>query len=272
MQSKHTYGLLISVYYGDEAEHFQLAVESCINTGFHFDEFVVVIDGKIKKEVRQYINELSQRNNIRVFQIKKNVGLAIALNHGLSIMKSDYIFRMDSDDISLKNRFFQQKQFIETNDNIDLLGGQIEEFDSKTNDVVGYRRVPSEMKDIKRMIRFKNPFNHPSVCFRREAVIGLEGYRDYRFFEDWDLWDRMIYHGYNCANLPDVILRFRTNKEQLLRRHGYQYLIFEFRFLKHRLIEKRMKINVFLLRFAISLFMRLVPIRMYNFLFKKIFR
>lgn len=272
MQSKYTYGLLMSVYYGDEISNFRLAVESCINSGFQFDEFVIVIDGKIKQEIRQYITKLGGINTFRSIQLNENAGLAIALNHGLSIMKSDYIFRMDSDDISLKNRFLIQKSFLETNEKVDLLGGQIEEFDTKTNDGVGLRRVPTETKDIQRTIGFKNPFNHPSVCFKREAVIELDGYRDHRFFEDWDLWDRMIHHGYKCVNLPDVILRFRTSKEQVLRRHGYRYLIFEFNFLKQRLIEGRINFGAFMLRFSISLFMRLLPMHLYNFLFKKILR
>lgn len=51
-----------------------------------------------------------------------NIGITKTLNYALSITKSKYVIRMDSDYISLRNRFEVQINLIEKNPDIAVLG------------------------------------------------------------------------------------------------------------------------------------------------------
>lgn len=272
MSNKFSYGLLMSVYIGDTLCQTREAIESFLPKINLFKEIFIVIDGEVKPDVNRYLIEISHKNCITLLRLKKNLGLAKALNFGLQKMSSDYIFRMDSDDINLPDRFSLQQEFLELNPEITLLGGQIEEFDSNSKIVIGYRLVPTSTKEIKKIIRWRNPFNHPTVCFKRETVLSIGGYHDFRFFEDWDLWDRLIHDGHKCINLPEVLLRFRTSPNQYTRRRGFKYLKLEIQFLKERLRKGRMDFFAFVIRSLIAYCMRLLPFKIYSILFKKALR
>ena len=58
-----------------------------------------------------------------IVPITINQGLAKALNEGLKYCQYNLVARMDSDDISLPDRFLKQINYFKINKNIDILGG-----------------------------------------------------------------------------------------------------------------------------------------------------
>lgn len=65
---------------------------------------------------------------IRVFKVTENRGLPEALNMGVQIafdMQTDYIARMDSDDISVAQRIETQVNFLTRNQDVDIVGSNI---------------------------------------------------------------------------------------------------------------------------------------------------
>ena len=60
------------------------------------------------------------------------------------------------------------------------------------DDVVGRRTPPTDPDEIRRVIRFRDPFNHPTVVYRRSAVQAAGGYTDMALMEDYLLFARMV--------------------------------------------------------------------------------
>ena len=60
----------------------------------------------------------------------------------------DWVFRMDTDDICVPNRFEKQVAFIEQHPETIIFGGQIAEFGENVNDIVAYRNVPTSGQEI----------------------------------------------------------------------------------------------------------------------------
>ncbi len=134
---------------------------------------------------------------------------------------------MDTDDICTSDRFEKQIEFLLKNSKIDILGGQIEEFEKEIGDIKSYRSLPTSHGELMRFAKKRNPFNHPTIIYRKLAVLEAGGYQDDYLYEDYALWVRMICDGVRVANLSDVVLFMRAGTDMFRRRGGLKYAISE---------------------------------------------
>ena len=70
------------------------------------------------------------------------------------------------------------------------------------------------------MIRFRDPFNHPTVVYRRSAVQAAGGYTDMALMEDYLLFARMVDAGARPANLAEPLVCYRVGAGAYARRGG----------------------------------------------------
>ena len=90
------------------------AIESVLSQTYRNWEFIICDDGSSDGS-SQILAEYQQRNSrIRVLRNENNIGLAASLNRCLAFVNGEYIARMDSDDISLPDRFKRQVDYLET--------------------------------------------------------------------------------------------------------------------------------------------------------------
>lgn len=144
--------------------------------------------------------------------------LGDALNRGLSIAAGRYIARMDADDVCLPDRLAKQMRYLESHPEIALVGSAIEFIDDNDS-VLGKSVPPSQPEVIASGLLGHNPMMHPTVMARRDALAAVGGYRpQYLYCEDYDLWLRLA-ERYALANLPDVLVRYRTHPNSVSRRH-----------------------------------------------------
>ena len=134
----------------------------------------------------------------------------------------DLIARMDSDDISISNRFELQLQKFLTED-VDICGGQIEEFIGTPDVVVGKREVPVNDMDLKEYMKKRCPFNHMTVMYKRSSVIDAGNYQDWFWNEDYYLWIRMALKGHRFTNIPETLVNVRVGSNMYARRGGEKY-------------------------------------------------
>ena len=219
-----SYSVLMSVYKNDNIDDFKNAVDSVLNQSLKPDQIVIVIDGPIPNKLRDALNEYSQANkSIDIVPLSENVGLGRALSIGLPYCRNELVARMDSDDFSLSHRFELQARYLEQHSDVDVLGGQIMEYDSTMENPIAERRVPLEMPDIKKTMKSRNGMNHVTVMYKKSAVIESGNYQDCPYFEDYYLWCRMIKNGYVFHNLDEVLVNVRTGSEMYQRRGGKKY-------------------------------------------------
>jgi len=141
---------------------------------------------------------------------------------------------MDADDICSNDRFAKQFRYFAKHPELTILSSYIYEFKGSPFDKTGEKRVPLKHDSIIKYSRKRNPFNHPSVMFSRDAVDAAGGYtEDYHLFEDYDLWIRMLKNGAKSANLDEHLVYMRTTDDIYLRRGGKAYANDMLRFHKH---------------------------------------
>lgn len=224
------FSVLMSLYFKEKPEYLTECFESLKNQTVQADEIVVVFDGAITPELEQIVQNFAEILPLNIVRLAQNQGLGKALNHGLTHCRNEWVFRMDTDDICIPERFEKQVSFIEQNPDTIIFGGQIAEFGSDINDIVSYRRVPTETKAIVEFTQKRCPFNHMTVAYQKSAVLECGGYQDLQ--EDYYLWIKLVALGKKVANLPEVLVYARVGNGMVGRRRGIAQAKAEWRLFK----------------------------------------
>lgn len=171
------YSVLMSVYIKERPDFFEESMKSIQRQTIQPKEVILVKDGPISKQLQTIIDDYKKVMNIVELGLLVNKGLGIALKIGTEKVSTDWIFRMDSDDISVPNRAeIQLKEVIKT-PNIAVIGGQLSEFTGDCNNIIGHRIVPLKKDDIIKFIKFRSPFNHPTVMINKKILDSVGGMR-----------------------------------------------------------------------------------------------
>ena len=216
------YSVLMTVYKKDNPDFFSLALKSMIDQTYKPNEIVLVKDGPVTEKIQKVIDDyINMEVPIVQVQLKKNVGLGLALNEGLKKIKNELIARMDSDDYSLPDRCEVQVKAFEKRPSLDIVGCPVKEFVGKINNIVGERKVPLSKKDIYKFAKKRDPFNHPTVMYRKSAIEAVGGYSNYRKNQDTDLWIKMLSNKVDCINIPNPLLLFRFDEDTYKKRKSW---------------------------------------------------
>lgn len=137
---------------------------------------------------------------------RENRGLVPTLNEGMTLCETELVARMDADDWAMPERLFLQKEYMDAHPEIVVCGSAIEVYETGR-----YFPVTTGAPFDVSML-FRAPFAHPTVMYRRDAVLSVGGYDASMIAaEDYDLWTRMSAAGYGMHNLPQALLRWRRH-------------------------------------------------------------
>jgi len=215
--------LLLPVYAGNSPEQLREAFESSVQQQTRRPDMVVVtVDGPIGPALEAQLAELvgSSPVPVELVRLPENRGLATALNAGLAVIATEYVARMDADDVSHPERFARQLAAIEA-DGLDLVGSALAEFAGSIDHVVA-TRVPPSGAEIHRRAPWAQPFHHPTVVYRHAVVAAVGGYpTDVGGIEDYPLFARLLVGGALVENLPDPLLYYRVDAGAYDRRGGW---------------------------------------------------
>ena len=227
MECKLPFSVAMCVWGGDNPEHFRIAVESILNQTAKPDEIVLVVDGPVPPSLETNICRFEELPHFRVVRLKENQGHGVARRISLQNCFYEIVALMDADDISVPTRFEKELAVLRDNPSLSIVGGNISEFIDWEQNIVGYRNVPSDDKEIKAFLKKRCPMNQMTVMFKKTEVESVGGYIDWYCEEDYYLWIRMYLAGMKFANIPEVLVNVRVGKEMYQRRGGVKYFCSE---------------------------------------------
>jgi len=195
--------VLMPVYNAEK--YLREAIDSILNQTFSDFELLIINDGSSDNSEEIILSYTDSR--IRYVKNERNIGLVATLNKGIDLIDSEYIFRMDADDISMLNRFEIQKKFMDDHPHIGVSSASLERFG---NDVAIWR-CPLVNNEIKAFLLFGSSIAHAPCVFRTKVLKENNiYYRDiYPHLEDYDLWIRLRKLT-DFANIDDVLYRYRV--------------------------------------------------------------
>jgi len=219
------YSVLMSVYAKDKPEYLETSIKSMLNQTVAPEQFVIVVDGPVPEDIHGIVEKYAVNVNLfTVVKLSQNGGLGKALDAGLKKCRYELVARMDADDISLKNRCERELSLFVQHKELALCGTNIDEFYDDPENVRTMRKVPSNYEAIRKYIRRRQPFNHPTVMFKKSEVIRCGGYGELKRKQDYDLFSRMINMGCYALNVDESLLKFRADADNYKRRKSWAYV------------------------------------------------
>lgn len=219
------FSVLMSVYIKEKPEYLRKSLDSMLAQTVLPAQIVLVEDGSLSEELYKVIEEYKEKTDIiKSVPLKENVGLGKALSIGLKACDYPLVARMDTDDIAFPDRFEKQLKEFSDDPDLDICGCHALEFDGEISNITSKKNVPLSHKEIYEYAKKRNPFNHPTVMYKKEAVINAGDYQHTMGFEDYYLWARMLAGGAKAKNIDSYLLYFRTGGDMFKRRGGYKYL------------------------------------------------
>lgn len=268
----YKFSVLMSIYYKEEVEYFNRSMQSIWDEQTTKpDEIVLVQDGKLNDDLYKIIYKwkIKLGEVLKIIPLEHNIGLGDALNEGIKHCIHELIARMDTDDISLPNRFEKQLKVFENSD-VDICSSWVSEFDNDENTIISYRKVPKEQDEIVNYSKIRNPINHPAVMYKKSTIIKAGGYKKMIWFEDYYLWSRMILNGAKFYNIQEALVNMRAGYGQLERRGGLRYAIEELKFLKRLKDIGFLSTSQFIKSVVIRFIARILPKSLLKNIYKKI--
>lgn len=203
-ESNPLVSIVIPVHNGER--YIKEAIDSCISQTYQNIE-IVVVDDKSEDGTLDILKEYKDR--VKVIPVEKQNGLGNVINIGIKKSKGKYIARMDSDDVMYPTRIEKQVKHLESNTDVVAVGGQIDIIDSIGN-ITGHREYGLTDTELKRKMFLFQPFAHPAVMLRKEAVerVGLYPENIWKV-EDVKFFFLLSLEG-RFSNLQDTVLKYRV--------------------------------------------------------------
>ena len=226
MMQNSKYTVLMSVYYKEKPEYLSLSIESMLNQTVKPDEFIIVKDGPLTTELDEVINNFvtAYPKTFNIIVNETNLGLGPALAKGIENSKNELIARMDSDDYVVSTRCERQLEKFREDPKLGMVGSYEAEFVDDIDNVISIHRVPSENDEIERFMHRRCSVLHPTVMYKKSAVLKSGNYQSVLLYEDYDLFARMVleYH-IKSYNIPEPLYYIRTSEDFFKRRGGIKY-------------------------------------------------
>lgn len=184
-------------------------------------ELFVYDDGSTDETLRE-IDKVTDKR-LHVVQGKGNIGVSGALNLLLASTDSDYVARMDADDLTLPGRFSAQLSAVQGE--ADVVFGGIINFGK---DIRGLRpswphKLSPEVMALALLV--SNPVAHSTMFAKRERLASAGGYRGCRA-EDYDFWLRLAANGTQLVRLARPVVAYRHHSGQVTSARGWFEMAF----------------------------------------------
>ena len=195
----------------NEEHRLSNAIESILMQSYQSWLLILINDASTDNSQRVISHYVEKHKRITCIVNKSNKGLAYSLNKAIESCNSEYIARMDADDIAFPDRLETQLRYLEGHPEIDVLGtgAEVVNINNDKSIVLKLENHNAILNSIEKI----NPFFHSSVMMRRSFIESLGGYNVKCLrAQDYDLWlrgvDRFKYH-----NLQEVLMIYSSSNQ-----------------------------------------------------------
>lgn len=190
--------LIITTY--NYAQYVERAIRSALDQSLSKDQYEVIVVNDCSTDHTQEVLS-NYENQVRVFNLEQNLGLAGARNFGIKKAKGQFIIFLDADDYMHRDTLRVQKLFLEENNALDAVS-------------VDYYLVDERGKHLSHV----NSNEQPIACgimFRKDFLYNIGLYDEsFRAREEEDL--RMRWQEkYNIYNIILPLYRYRMHQNNL---------------------------------------------------------
>lgn len=228
---------------------------------------VVMCDDGSQDETYEVAKRYADKyDNFILIKNEANKGLNYTLNHCLEYADTEYIARMDGDDICDSTRFEKEIHFLDLHPEYAIVSTPMHYFDENGVFRTGKGHGPVDIRDIPK----RTPHCHAPCMVRTDAIKSIGGYTVQKKFlrvEDYLLWINMYAKGYRGYNLDEPLYSMRDDRHAIARR--------TWRNAYNNFIVKNIAVSVLHLPFYLRIYslrpflVKMLPMRIYEVLHRR---
>jgi glycosyltransferase involved in cell wall biosynthesis len=203
--------VLMAVY--NAGEYLQIAVESILTQTFSDFNFLIINDASTDTSA-DFLEQLNDPR-IKLIHNQTNLGLTRSLNVGLQQISTEYIARLDADDVAHPQRLEKQIRFLDKHPDYILVGSSYRLIDGESK-VIDSVIKPMDHVELMWLFHTRTALEHGSVTYRHgiKNFPPLQYDAKYRTAQDYDFWLRMLKQG-KGAIMPDLLLDYRQHSQNI---------------------------------------------------------
>lgn len=193
------------------------AIESVVTQTLRDFRFAIYDDSSTDGSYERALEWSARDPRITVQRGERKLGPCGSSAAAASLADTEFVARMDADDICMPERLAYQLAVMQANPDAVLIGSTFEMVDARGR--VIRRPVMGALAG------FAPPIAHSSIFYRRQAFLAAGGYRENTsYFEDQDLYRRLSRHGHLLVTQRPLMqvrfagqhARLRDDRQQVL--------------------------------------------------------
>ena len=180
------------------------AVESVKKQTFDDWELIIIDDGS-DVETKKLISKIVESDHrIKILQNTVNKGIIYSLNKALDFVNSDYVARIDCDDLWLPDKLEKQIDFFKQHPDYVMVAtwSKVITFGIERHSTLQAKF--SSYDDILNNLMRYNFIVHSSILYRTEILKQEQYSKKFLHAEDYELWLRTA-SKYNIYVLPEIL-------------------------------------------------------------------
>lgn len=200
--------VLMPVYNG--AKYLKETIDNVLSQTFRDFVFLIINDGSTD-ETELVIQSYSD-DRIKYLKNEANLGLVKTLNKGIDMVETEFLARMDADDLWVETKLEKQIEVLDRRPEIGICGTSIRKFGTYEADFI----FPQNNEELKVGFLFYCCMSHPSVVFRMSFLknTGLRYRPDYFPAEDYKMWVDAL-SSTQIYNIPEILVFYRQHDSQI---------------------------------------------------------
>ncbi|PIP53410.1 hypothetical protein COX08_01135 [Candidatus Beckwithbacteria bacterium CG23_combo_of_CG06-09_8_20_14_all_34_8] len=202
--------IIIPVYNG--SNYLKEAIDSALGQTYPNIEVLVINDGSSDNGKTEQVAKI-YGNKIR-YLLKKNGGVATALNYGIEKMKGEWFAWLSHDDIYEPYKISELVKYIDNHPDAKILYTDYQLVNEKGAHLHDVSVKPKKTNNMQLRLIDSYPLNGCAMLIKKECFDKVGNFDEsLRTTQDYDLWFRLSKH-YNYDYVPISSIRSRLHSEQ----------------------------------------------------------
>lgn len=213
---KYRISVLMGIY--NCAPTLQEALNSLYAQTYQGFKIILCDDGSKDDTLKIAEENARLHENVVVIRNEKNMGLNFTLNHCLEYADTEYIARMDGDDLSVSTRFQKEIKFLDEHSEYAVVSAPMIYFDENGE----FRRGRGNGEVKATDFIHGTPICHAPCMARTEVIKSVGGYSvDNKLLrvEDYHLWFKVFAAGYKLYMMDECLYKMRDDRNAVARRN-----------------------------------------------------
>lgn len=202
----------------NSGKYIQQSIQSILDQTFQDFELIIVNDGSTDN-THDVITSFSD-DRIRYYQNEGNKGLMFVRNRLISLVNTEYIAFLDSDDYNDVNRLKIEYDILKNNNELGLVASSV--YSLTEEGEIDAKKWLFNLNPIELKVNmlFLNPIVTSTVLFRKELLPDIKFRDGYPPCEDYDLWVRMLLKNKGVV-MPDFLATYRLYHNSVSKRNAF---------------------------------------------------